>query len=79
MSDSCDIIYIKDIFRTKTDIARIFLEHEWIFFLWVNVTFYDAVKLFMTSLQHLIHFHILLNSCLSVLDIIKLIKSDLER
>ena len=35
--------------------------------------------LFMTSLKHLTHFHILLNSCLSVLDIIKLNKSDAER
>ena len=34
---------------------------------------------FMTSLQHLFHFHILLNSCLSVLVIIKLNKSDVER
>ena len=31
------------IFRTKTDITRIFLEHELIFC--VNVTFYDAVNM----------------------------------
>ena len=31
------------IFRTKTDIPRIFLEHERIFFR-VNVTFYDLVN-----------------------------------
>ena len=41
----------------------------------VNVIFYDIIE---TSLQHLIHFHILLNSCLSVLEIIKLNKSDVE-
>ena len=34
---------------------------------------------FMTSLQYVIHFHILLNSCLSVLEITKLNKSDVER
>ena len=34
---------------------------------------------FMTSLQHLIHFHILIKSCLSVLEIIKLNKSDVQR
>ena len=34
---------------------------------------------FMTSLQQLIQFHILLNSCLSKLKIIKLIKSEVER
>ena len=33
-----------DIFRTKTDIPRIFLEHDCIF-LQVNVTFYDAVNM----------------------------------
>ena len=33
-----------DIFRTKTDIPRIILEHECIF-LRVNVTFYDAVNI----------------------------------
>ena len=43
----------------------------------VNVTFYDAAN--MTSLQNVIHFHILLNSCLSVLEITKLNKSDVER
>ena len=37
-------LYTIDIFRTKTDIPRIFLEHECIF-LWVNVTFYDAVNI----------------------------------
>ena len=31
-------------FRTKTDIPRIFVEHESIC-LWVNVTFYDAVNM----------------------------------
>ena len=33
-----------DIFRTKTDIPRIFLEHECIF-LGINVTFYDAINM----------------------------------
>ena len=40
---------------------------------------YDAVTSFMTSLQYVIQFHILLNSCLSVLEITKLNKSDVER
>ena len=35
--------------------------------------------LFMASLQHQIHFHMMLKSCLSVLEIIKLNKSDVER
>ena len=38
------LLYTTDIFRTKTDIPRIFLEHERIF-LRVNVTFYDAVNI----------------------------------
>ena len=37
-------LYTTDIFRTKTDISRIFLEHKCIF-LRVNVTFYDAVNM----------------------------------
>ena len=34
---------------------------------------------FMTSLQHVIQYHILLNSGMSVLEITKLNKSDVER
>ena len=37
-------LYTTDIFRTRTDIPRIFLEYECIF-LRVNVTFYDAVNM----------------------------------
>ena len=33
-----------DIFRTKTDIPWIFLEHECIFFV-LNITFYDPVSI----------------------------------
>ena len=62
----------------KTDIPRIFLEHECTFFGEMS-RFMTQSTSFMTSLQHLIHFHILLNSCLSVLEITKLNKSDVER
>ena len=37
-------LYTTDIFRTKTEIPRIFLEHECIF-LRVDVTFYDAANI----------------------------------
>ena len=46
-------------------------------FLSVNVTFYDAVN--MINVVFAMHFHILLNSCLSMLQIIKLNKLDVER
>ena len=36
--------YTTDIFRTKTDIPRVFLKRECIF-MWVNVTFYDEVNM----------------------------------
>ena len=39
----CYFLYTTDIFRTRSDIPRIFLEDECIF--WVNVTFYDAVNI----------------------------------
>ena len=68
-----------DIFRKRTDIPRIFLEHECIF-LRVNVTFYDAVNIphdFITTPNPPPYYTAKL--WLSVLDIIKLNKSDVER
>ena len=47
-------------------------------FLRVNVTFYDSVNMVHDFIK-LENCHILLNSCLSVLEIIKLNKSDFER
>ena len=41
--------------------------------------FYDAVNMIHASLEQLIHFHILLNLCLSELEIMKLNISDIER
>ena len=70
--------YTTDIFRTKTDIPRIFLENECTF-CGLTSRFMTQSTSFMTSLQYVIHFHILLNSCLSVLEVTKLNKSDFER
>ena len=70
--------YTTDIFRTKTDIPRIFLEYECTF-CGETSRFMTQSTSFMTSLQRLIHFHILLNSYLSVLEITKLNKSYVER
>ena len=46
-------------------------------FLRVNVTFHDAVNMIYDVIRTVLH--ILLNSCLSVLEIITLNKSDVER
>ena len=48
-------------------------------FLWVNVTFYDAVNMIHDVITTLNPFPLLLNSCLSVLEIIDLNESDAER
>ena len=45
----------------------------------INVTFYDAVNVIHNVIKQLINFHILRNSCLTLFEIIKLNKSDVER
>ena len=71
--------YTTDIFRTKTDIPRIFLEHECIF-LQVNVTFYDAVIMINDVITTPDPFPYTAKFMyLSALDIINLNKSDVER
>ena len=44
-----------------------------------NDTFHDVVNMIHDVIRTAYHFHTLLNSCLSVLEIIKLNKSDVER
>ena len=48
-------------------------------FLLVNVTFYDVVKMIHDVIRTANPFPILLNSCLTELEIIKLNKSDVEK
>ena len=70
-------LYIPRIFleQKKNDIPQIFLKHESFSVGKRHILCHSH----MMSLQQLVHFHILLNSCLLVLEIIKLIKSDIER
>ena len=70
---SCNDTY--DIFFLET--PRLFLEHECIFCGYTSRCMTQSTRL-MTSLEQLIHFHILLNSFQSVLEIIELNKSEIE-
>ena len=54
---------------------RVFLNRECIFCGWTSRFRTQSTWFMMSSLQQLMHFHILLNSCLSMLEIIKLKKS----
>ena len=66
------------------EIQRILLEKKWynthIFRTWMHfLRFMTQSTSSMTSLEQLVHFDILPNSCLSMLQKIKLIKSDVQR